>query len=113
MKRALSMLGACTLLALPAWGSQPGQPLDCSDWVIVEPGLSCQPVFPFPCSAVDGYGSYDPACEVSSDIRAIDNEGNLLWVREVPGGITACIGQPNRLELLQISRGTQRLLAYI
>ena len=26
---------------LPAWASEPGQPLDCSDMVFTEPGLTC------------------------------------------------------------------------
>lgn len=25
----------------PCLASEPGQPLDCSDWVFLEPGLSC------------------------------------------------------------------------
>ncbi|MHC4089481.1 MAG: hypothetical protein ACYSVY_04240 [Planctomycetota bacterium] len=29
------------LLLLPVWASEPGEPLDCSDWVFLEPGLSC------------------------------------------------------------------------
>jgi hypothetical protein len=26
-----------------AFASEPGQPLDCSDWVFLEPGLTCAP----------------------------------------------------------------------
>ena len=26
---------------LPVWASEPGQPMDCSDWVFLEAGLSC------------------------------------------------------------------------
>ncbi len=32
------LMAAC----LPAFASEPGQPLDCSDWVFLEPGLSCE-----------------------------------------------------------------------
>jgi len=27
------------LFMLPTWASVPGQPMDCDDWVILEPGL--------------------------------------------------------------------------
>ena len=36
MDRFALCLAACLLL-LPAWASSPGEPMDCSDWVIVEP----------------------------------------------------------------------------
>ncbi len=29
------------VLSLPTSASNPGEPLDCSDWVFVEPGFSC------------------------------------------------------------------------
>ncbi len=32
------------LATFPAAASEPGQPLDCSDWVFSEPGFSCSPV---------------------------------------------------------------------
>src|SRR5207247_3459549 len=38
--RTLTIL-AFSLLAGHAWASQPGQPLDCSDWVFSEPGHTC------------------------------------------------------------------------
>ena len=27
------------LCFIPSWASDPGEPLDCSDWVFLEPGL--------------------------------------------------------------------------
>ena len=47
MRYALCLLS--TLLLLPTWASEPGNPLDCSDWVFLEPGLSCTPWVPYPC----------------------------------------------------------------
>ncbi len=40
MTRTIALLLA--LAAAPALASQPGQPLDCSDWVFFRPGLSCE-----------------------------------------------------------------------
>ena len=39
------------LLLLPAWASEPGQPLDCDDWVFLEPGLSCSVFGKNPCNS--------------------------------------------------------------
>ncbi len=42
--RFLQVLVLGLLLApAAALASDPGQPLDCSDWVISEPGLGCSP----------------------------------------------------------------------
>ena len=42
MHRILPLLIVITLTYLnPAWASEPGQPLDCSDWVFLEAGLTC------------------------------------------------------------------------
>ena len=37
------------LVGSTAWASEPGQPMDCADWVMVEPGLACEPVISYPC----------------------------------------------------------------
>jgi len=39
MKHAIILLVAAQ--ASLALASEPGQPLDCSDWVIVKPGIGC------------------------------------------------------------------------
>jgi hypothetical protein len=46
--RQLSAVCMLALFALPAAASQPGQPLDCSDWVFLEPGLTCSDYNPYP-----------------------------------------------------------------
>ena len=54
------MIRLCAILTIilaflsPAQASNPGEPLDCSDWVIVEPGISVSTIIPFPCPEVDG-----------------------------------------------------------
>ena len=73
---------AFALATLPAWASDPGEPLDCSDWVFLEPGVACEMVIPFPCSV----GSQDTHwCAASryTDRAVPDNEGHLLRVISV------------------------------
>ena len=62
------------LFALPAIASEPGEPLDCSDWVFLEPGLSCAPV--------SGILSDDSGFHRGKGQSAVvDNEGGLLTLR--------------------------------
>ncbi|MBZ5638816.1 MAG: hypothetical protein LAO51_08680 [Acidobacteriia bacterium] len=43
--KLVALVGVVVLVAnLGAWASEPGQPLDCSDWVFFEPGFSCAEV---------------------------------------------------------------------
>ena len=46
MRRLLLRL---VIVSLPAWASNPGEPMDCSDWVFVEPGLSGTTEIAHPC----------------------------------------------------------------
>ena len=39
MVRLVLVIAVAFTLAAPALASEPGQPLDCSDWVFVEPGV--------------------------------------------------------------------------
>jgi hypothetical protein len=50
MRLSAACLVACCLV-LPVWGSEPGEPLDCSDWVFVEPGFACDEALQFPCDS--------------------------------------------------------------
>ena len=60
-------------LCLPALASNPGEPLDCSDWVAVEPGVLCDDWL------VDA-GSSPWATFLPGDGKVPDNEGNLIRV---------------------------------
>ena len=46
----VSRISAASFIALAVTGatlaSPPGQPLDCSDWVVLEPGLACSGIIP-------------------------------------------------------------------
>ena len=56
------------LTTFPASASDPGEPLDCSDWVFLEPGISCQ-VAVTPCSQ-----GADQLCGRGANL-GIDNRG--------------------------------------
>jgi hypothetical protein len=81
MRARLNFLMGLVLcvLASPALASQPGQPLDCSDWIILEAGLSCTVAIAPDCSG-------QSACIRGVPITT-DNSGRLLYIRgEVPIG---------------------------
>lgn len=54
--RTVVCLVAVVMICGLASGSQPGQPLDCEDWVILEEGVTCQEWIPYPCDERDGDG---------------------------------------------------------
>ena len=59
---------------VPAWASNPGEPLDCSDWVFLEPGLSCTTVIQYPCSL-------GTRCTTESNMN-FDNNGRAFVTNE-------------------------------
>lgn len=105
----MAVLGVTTAVA-----SQPGQPLDCEDWVFNEPGLSCQEV-----SA--------PHCELglcrdvrTTDTQVVDNDGRILFIRQRE--LTDSSGVPNqcggyavmhRIELVESHGSIETVLAYV
>lgn len=112
MKGITALLGSCVLFAGSAWASQPGQPLDCSDWVFTHPGLRCTAVIPFPCGDP---GNPDPNCYYGLP-RQIDNDGGVLRVRSrwLSGGAACARNQSlNRLEIVQFRGGQTEVLAYV
>ena len=99
-----------TVCLLPAWASSPGQPLDCSDWVILEPGISCSTIIPYPCPLPS------PQCYTSSQTN-IDNEGTAFYIAETLLGDGACSDCGHcifRRELSRITpQGDITLIAYV
>ena len=54
------------LAALPAWASEPGEPIDCSDWVALQPGYAC---------------TSGPCGECSAGLEVqVDNQGYTLRI---------------------------------
>ncbi len=87
-----------------ALASQPGQRLDCSDWIISKPGITCTQVIPPDCSATD-------ACRKGSNI-AMDNQGNLFTIRRVTTGTCGAGGDTyGHLELVMLSGQTESIIA--
>ena len=90
----------------PAFASEPGQPLDCSDWVFLEPGYSCT-VLP--------RAGYRFSQLALSPLSILDNTGaQFLAVRLWPQWDDSCGQWLNRIELLA-DRGDEnpRVLATI
>jgi hypothetical protein len=106
MRTVLSAVVA--LLVLPAWASDPGEPLDCSDWVFLEPGLSCEMVIP-----------PDGIVPNLTDLVDIDNEGDFYrigpsiksWCAppcDVPP-LHLCLRRP----LIRNTGGVETTIAYV
>lgn len=98
-----------TVLAVvvPSSASQPGQPIDCSDWVIVAPGYRCENfIRRGDCAAVDP--SHGEVCYAGAT-SAIDNEGATLLVET--SETLACFGaRQKRLTLYRVtSSGRQEI----
>jgi hypothetical protein len=90
-------------LLLPALASNPGEPLDCDDWVFNEPGLSCAQ---YPCEGTP--------CDDGLS-RVVDNDGRTLAFRRTDiGGECGCLGTSGgRWELVAWEDGTQSVVAYL
>ena len=108
MRATMLLLIGLTVL-MPAIASQPGQPLDCSDWVFLEPGLSCQVVIPPPCG---DWSNFEPRCVVSHDGRALDNQGRILREQDVATS-ERCGNEIRREEILVSDSLGERVIAYI
>ena len=97
---------------VPAWASQPGHPLDCADWVFLQPGLRCVEIIPFPCGEP---GDPNPNCFYGLP-RQVDNDGGVLQVRSrwLSSGAACSRGQSlNRFEVVRFRGGETEILAYV
>ena len=105
------LLPLCLLLFVaPVLASNPGEPLDCSDWVILEPGISCSTIIPYPCPLPS------PQCYTSSQTN-IDNEGTAFYIAQTvlgDGASSGCGHSIFRRELSRITpQGDITLIAYV
>ncbi len=90
---------------LPAVASEPGQPIDCSDWVIVKPGITCRDIpIPTPAPWYSRPGA-NPA----------DNENFLIGIVSVRGFPLDCGFGPieQRYELRRFNGVNDELVAYV
>lgn len=107
MRTRLLLSIIAVVCVLPVWASEPGQPLDCSDWIVVEPGLAIV--------------TYEPHCGCCTDplcgdlpwvAKTLDNEGQALYLRWFRPA--ACGGSDiRRYEVVRRFHGTQTVLAYL
>ncbi len=91
---------------LPALASEPGQPLDCSDWVFLKPGLSCSAL------SCGGGDNYNWCNEGTSPV--IDNEGHMIRKLVVP--ITGHSCSPFELterRIIQFDGHTEEIVGYV
>ena len=91
---------------LPALASEPGQPLDCSDWVFLEPGLYCVPFIPF------GAANTASATTKGSQ-REIDNDGSVLTLRLDPMTGYDFDWGIRRIEIVRLDSAGERVIAYM
>lgn len=114
MRTAL-ILGLLLVVTSSLHASSPGQPMDCGDWVMVAPGLSCLPLGPvgaLPPSSV----FLEPASPSrAGDDLMVDNAGRILAVRfTILGPFTGCpTCSRGRTELVATDGQTETLLAYV
>ena len=90
---------------LPALASEPGQPLDCSDLAVFEPGYACQQISPRPCTS--------EACRNGNAERVIDNQGRIIYVKAVATGAQCNIRALLATEIRIVDGLEDRLLARI
>lgn len=78
----ITILAAALLLvaASLAWASEPGEPLDCGDWEMLEPGITCAYFGDWTEDDAVGGIIYDTGWVGHS--HAMDNEGRIFRVRE-------------------------------
>ena len=89
------------------FASDPGQPLDCSDWVFVEPGHACVPWVPWPCDP-----HLNPRCDAPGRVAVMDNQSREFRVRDVPlPDLPDC--SRNRVEISLWDGVSERVIAYL
>ncbi len=79
MRESLILYVLAVLCLLPAWASEPGEPLDCDDWTILEAGVNCVTEIPFPCK-YEGTNQTRNAC--SGGPGSYVATGDFFFVRQ-------------------------------
>jgi hypothetical protein len=90
-----------------AFASEPGQPLDCSDWVFSDPGLTCRVVI---ADCTEPSGSY--FCSNVAG-RPVVGDGSILFVRQIPAGQLGCPGNPSVFYRIEVSRLTNGIRSVV
>ena len=98
-----------------AFASEPGQPLDCSDWVYLEAGHSCTPWISANCAATPQPSSF---CVPNLGSAVFDNEGRQYALRAISGGATCCLPSGsctpcNRFAIVRYDGSNESIVAYL
>ncbi len=120
MRLCLNFVFATALLFGQAFASDPGQPLDCSDWEFLEPGLNCSVFIPdavcrLPAPEPGSVSIWNPMCFFGHG-TAVDAEGHIYRVRMDRDTDIFCNGGNRDLDRVEIRRfdGEQEtVVAYI
>jgi len=113
--RILSFIAVGIALATPALTSEPGQPLDCSDWVFERPGMSCTVVI----ADCDNAAPTERTWCVGNPTQA-SSVGSVLQLRAADLPYTNC-NPPNlvpitpreRVEIVERDGATERPIGYV
>ena len=99
---------AAILVALAcssALASEPGQPLDCSDWVIVKPGIGCSVSVPLDCQ-------HSPICRRGANL-VVGADGCRMYVSKKLVFSCPGYGATGRTALIEVCHGTESVVAYV
>jgi hypothetical protein len=102
MRLAVALFAAA--IASPAVASQPGQPLDCSDWQFVQPGFACQE-----------WKVCEPSrCYLGTQDRLVENSGTILYLeRGVSTGSSCGVTPLRRTQIVRESATGPEVLAFV
>ena len=105
MRKMMLLVILLAVPTLPAWASQPGQPLDCSDWVFLEPGYSC---------SIYATGNlWDARLFSRGSNLIVDTAGRLLSLKSSVALLGSGVYSPGNFEIHYLEDNQERILARI
>lgn len=98
-------------VAVPAAASNPGEPMDCADWVFPQPGLSCATFIPPRCEDLPD----NELCNLDFRGLVSDNLGRFYYLRTAMDVGAPCDGNfEDRVELVRFDNtSTETVIAHI
>lgn len=109
----IAVVAAVVLVLVPAFASEPGQPLDCSDWVILAPGLTCRDLLT--CQTDFSGPALFPCDSLAQPGVGVNAEGDIVGFdrREIGMGFCGGGAGMGRAGLKSFDGVNERLLAYV
>jgi hypothetical protein len=90
-----------------ARASAPGQPFDCADWVILEPGVRCAVH-----TSIKTLAPNSPFLAIGST-TAVDNKGSIYVLRHVPLNIDCQGVNEEEIQIVRWDGESEAVIAYI